>query len=268
MSDRKRVGEAENHLWNGIDIDNSREQSAYFQAHVRDAQYNQETIHNCQQIHNEARGLIDHKDNLYEKMLELEKLIKVKEEELPRTSNELANRKELDNILTKKVENLETKKDLYQQINQNLNESEEINNKGFDFARKTANANDEFYIPKNIDWRNPKFIRKPAVTETYWDVSANLARVKPLEAEENNKITAKIESIQENIEIFKQKLENNQSVIKEIESYLKELPETIKKLTIELAEKTKAFEKAKADLIPHFDKLKNYFNSRGLRVIR
>ena len=64
------------------------------------------------------------------------------------------------------------------------------------------------------------------------------------------------------------KLDENKALIKKISDYANELPEIISKQKAKVEFYTKQFEQAKADIIPYFDKLKNYFNSRGIKVIR
>ena len=72
----------------------------------------------------------------------------------------------------------------------------------------------------------------------------------------------------EAIKNYKEKVEENKALIKKISDYANKLPEIILKEKEKAALYVKQFEQAKADLIPYFDKLKNYFNSRGIKVIR
>ena len=67
---------------------------------------------------------------------------------------------------------------------------------------------------------------------------------------------------------FTKRAEENQVYIKKISDYIKALPKIIADKNNDLAKNNQQFEKVKADLIPYFDKLKNYFYSRGLKTIR
>ena len=55
--------------------------------------------------------------------------------------------------------------------------------------------------------------------------------------------------------------------MKKISDYIKALPKLIAERNNDLVKNTQEFEKVKADLIPYFDKLKNYFYSRVLRTL-
>ena len=84
----------------------------------------------------------------------------------------------------------------------------------------------------------------------------------------NIRLEDSIKNLDETIESYKKKLDENKALIKKISDYANELPEIISKQKAKVEFYTKQFEQAKADLIPYFDKLKNYFNSRGIKVIR
>ena len=63
-------------------------------------------------------------------------------------------------------------------------------------------------------------------------------------------------------------LKKQNQYFKKISDYIKALPKLIAERNNDLVKNTQEFEKVKADLIPYFDKLKNYFYSRGLKTIR
>ena len=88
------------------------------------------------------------------------------------------------------------------------------------------------------------------------------------EASEKNVIIENIEKLTKSISEFTERTEKNQAYIKKISDYIKALPQIIADKNKDLANHNQQFEKVKADLIPYFDKLKNYFYSRGLRTIR
>ena len=79
------------------------------------------------------------------------------------------------------------------------------------------------------------------------------------ESSEKNVVLENIEKLTKSIGEFTKKAEENQAYIKKISDYIKALPQIIADKKNSLANQNQQFEKVKADLIPYFDKLKNYF---------
>ena len=85
---------------------------------------------------------------------------------------------------------------------------------------------------------------------------------------EKKHIDTGVKSVQRQLELCRKNLAENTTLLNKVADSVKNLPNVIKDLSNKLVDKNKAFEKAKADLIPYFDKLKNYFYSRGLKTIK
>ena len=131
-------------------------------------------------------------------------------------------------------------------------------------VENNKNANDNW----NCDRGMTKFLSKPTTVEGYENAKKEFTQSQVAENKEKETILASIKNLDETIKSYKEKVEENKALIKKISDYANKLPEIILKEKEKAALYVKQFEQAKADLIPYFDKLKNYFNSRGIKVIR
>ena len=169
MMDRGAVKEYEEKLSRNMDVKNSKEKIFYFNSHIADAQYNQETAAVCENFYKESQELRDAKNKYSKEIADIKKRIKETEEKMESVFNEEDHWENIGCILK-----------------------------------------DNFSDPK--------------------------------------KQKALLESI--------------------INSFKEENQEIINNLNEELAKKSKLLEQAKKDLIPHFEKIKNYFMQRGVKTIR
>lgn len=270
MADSKTVGEYEQKVWNNIDKENSRRNAEYFKAHVNDAKYNQETIANCEAILQESDGLRYKKDRLAYEIGNIKDSIKHSEADIPRAEMELNHRTEIDKMLAEKVKNLQERKNNYTKILEQLEKNETNDAATLNSLDKLAQINSEGH--KEIN-RTKAYTYNNSISE--YEASENFKETKSIfeknmskEASEKNVIIENIEKLTKSISEFTERTEKNQAYIKKISDYIKALPKLIAERNNDLVKNTQEFEKVKADLIPYFDKLKNYFYSRGLRTIR
>ena len=270
MADSKTVGEYERKAWSNINPQESREKSAYFQAHVRDAKYNQETAANCLNIFRESQGLRDEKDAIDGRVKSSQGVLDFYNKEVPLAAKELENRKELDTELSSKIQSLEERKASYTNILAQLEKSNKGNESAIRKLAQTISCNQKQNDNVNSyeRYNSTEFLSKPVTINSYDDAQLEFFHSKETENKEKANILASIKNLDETIESYKKKLDENKALIKKISDYANELPEIISKQKAKVEFYTKQFEQAKADLIPYFDKLKNYFNSRGIKVIR
>ena len=268
MADSKTVGEYERQAWYNNDPAKAREKADYFKAHVNDAKYNQETSAACLGILEESKPMRDKKDAIYSEIEALEELIKKREADLPKSKTELAQRKALEGVIADRLAALDVKERLYSGLEENLKTSSKTNSAGVKITAQALEYNDRHHSYADRGAVFKEFLAKPVSTEAYASVNKALTNAELIEKEEAAKVKSGLKAIRETKEFYTQEAGKNKDYIKKIEQYVKELPGIIDKLERDLALKKHDFEKIKADLIPHFDKLKNYFYSRGLRNIR
>ena len=270
MADSKTVGEYEQKVWNNIDKENSRRNAEYFKAHVNDAKYNQETIANCEAILQESDGLRYKKNRLAYEIGNIKDSIKHSEADIPRAEMELNHRTEIDKMLAEKVKNLQERKNNYTKILEQLEKNETNDAATLNSLDKLAQINSEGHeeINRTKAYTYNNFISEYEASENFKETKSIFEKNMSKEASEKNVIIENIEKLTKSISEFTERTEKNQAYIKKISDYIKALPKLIAERNNDLVKNTQEFEKVKADLIPYFDKLKNYFYSRGLRTIR
>ena len=188
--------------------------------------------------------------------------------EVSLAESELKHREGLDSDLNSKIKGLEERKANYTQILAQLDASSNadkatINNLA-KIVENNKNADDNWHWERG----KTKFLSKPTTVEGYENAKKEFTQSQVAENKEKETILASIKNLDEAIKNYKEKVEENKALIKKISDYANKLPEIILKEKEKAALYVKQFEQAKADLIPYFDKLKNYFNSRGIKVIR
>ena len=270
MADSKTVGEYEQKAWNDFDRENSRRNAEYFKAHVNDAKYNQETIANCEAILQESDGLRYKKNRLAYEIGNIKDSIKHSEADIPRAEMELNHRTEIDKMLAEKIQKLQERKANYAKIFEQLNKSQTQDESTVISIDKLAQINSEGHeeINRTKTYTYNNFISESEASENFKETKSIFEKNMSKEASEKNVIIENIEKLTKSIGEFTKKAEENQAYIKKISDYIKALPKIIADKNKDLANHNQQFEKVKADLIPYFDKLKNYFYSRGLRTIR
>ena len=270
MADSKTVGEYEQKAWNDFDRENSRRNAEYFKAHVNDAKYNQETIANCEAILQESDGLRYKKDRLAYEIGNIKDSIKHSEADIPRAEMELNHRTEIDKMLAEKVKNLQERKNNYTKILEQLEKNETNDAATLNSLDKLAQINSEGHeeINRTKTYTYNNFISESEASENFKETKSIFEKNMSKEASEKNVVLENIEKLTKSIGEFTKKAEENQAYIKKISDYIKALPQIIADKNKDLANHNQQFEKVKANLIPYFDKLKNYFYSRGLKTIR
>ena len=264
-NDSKTVGSYEQKAWSGIDMPESRYKADYFKAHVRDAKHNVETIKNCSKILEKTMPLIDKKDSVYEELQKIEAHKKLREKDQQLIGLEIDNRNQLDYLLKQKLKNLEAKKAAYETINISIKNAENISKDG-----KALTEKGYAYGSTRIKNTSPvEYFRSPNIEQIYVNVSGALKADAEDDTNEHKNVENKIKQLNKRIAEYSCEIEKNNIYIKKLTEYKDCLPEMIKILSDKTKKLTTQFEKLKADLIPHFHDLKNYFNSRGgIRVIR
>ena len=270
MADSKTVGEYEQKVWNNIDKENSTRNAEYFKAHVNDAKYNQETIANCEAIFKESDDLRYKKDNIASEISSIKNSIRHCEADIPRAEMELNHRTEIDKMLTEKIKNLQERKNNYTKILEQLDTNKTKDASTLNSIEKLAQINSEGHheINRTKIFTYNDFISESEASENFKETKSIFEKNMSKEASEKNVIIENIEKLTKSISEFTERTEKNQAYIKKISDYIKALPKLIAERNNDLVKNTQEFEKVKADLIPYFDKLKNYFYSRGLRTIR
>lgn len=270
MADSKTVGEYEQKVWNDFDRENSRRNAEYFKAHVNDAKYNQETIANCEAIFKESDDLRYKKNNIASEISSIKNSIRHCEADIPRAEMELNHRTEIDKMLTEKIKNLQERKNNYTKILEQLDTNKTKDASTLNSIEKLAQINSEGHheINRTKIFTYNDFISESEASKNFNETKSIFEKNMPKEASEKNVIIENIEKLTKSIGEFTKKAEENQVYIKKISDYIKALPKIIADKNNDLAKNNQQFEKVKADLIPYFDKLKNYFYSRGLKTIR
>ena len=183
---------------------------------------------------------------------------------------ELNNRTEIDKMLTEKIKNLQERKNNYTKILEQMEKNENndaATQKSLDkLAKIKSEGHHEINRTKIFTYND--FISESEASKNFNETKSIFEKNMPKEASEKNVVIENIEKLTKSIGEFTKKAEENQAYIKKISDYIKALPKIIAERNNDLVKNTQEFEKVKADLIPYFDKLKNYFYSRGLRTIR
>lgn len=266
MADSKTVGEYEKKVWSNIDKDASREKADYFKAHVNDARYNQETLAISTDIFNESADLRREKDALNNDINDIKENLKKRNEDVPKAKTELYYRTQLDRSINDKIKDLEQKESLYKKLKKII-ETSVVH----DIAGKSLSEQALEYNDKNHDYkqhRDVEILSKPYTIDIYKQSVSDFTADRDFELKQQEEVANKLKRVQKRLQHYKQQSVINEAALRKVEAYTKELPTIISNLQKELVKKTEAFEKAKADLIPLFDKLKNYFYSRGIRSIK
>lgn len=263
IADSKTVGEWENKVWSGIDVENARANADYFKDHVRDAKYNQETLATCKNIFYDSKDLREAKDKYYDEIKNIESHIESREEDVKLAQKILEQRTNLNNIIKTKIANLESLKAKFASLLATINLGMDSNKIGTEFVEKEHAHN---RIQQNSRYKT--FLTEPERSNTLKETNRAIIENNSVEKEEKNHIETKIAYINKSIADYTSKLKENDAFLEKVKTYQAELPGIIEGLKNSLRENQTLFEKAKADLIPHFEKLKNYFLTRGIKVIR
>ncbi len=268
MADSRTVGDYEREVWHNNNPLKAREKADYFKAHVNDAKYNQETSATCLNILNESKDIRAQKDFIYNQIEGLENQIKSLEEELPKAKKELSQRKSLDAAISSRLAMLKEKEYTYDNLDRVLMTSTQKMEQGINDTAKAYEYN-KINHPGTKGYYYKDFLAKPVSTSSYGVVNEALNQNKAYEIKKEMAfVKEQKDVINKSRAFYNAEASKNNSYIKKIEQYIEELPRTIQNLRNELVNKKQDFEKIKADLIPHFDKLKNYFYSRGLKNIK
>ena len=209
MADSKTVGEYERKAWSNINPQESREKSAYFQAHVRDAKYNQETAANCLNIFRESQGLRDEKDAIDGRVKSSQGVLEFYNKEVPLAAKELENRKELDTELSSKIQSLEERKASYTNILAQLEKSNKGNESAIRKLAQTISCNQKQNDNVNSyeRYNSTEFLSKPVTINSYADAQLEFFHSKETENKEKANILASIKNLDETIKSYKKKLE-------------------------------------------------------------
>ena len=264
MADRKHAGDYYNNLMHGINPEDSKEKLDYYNARINDAKYNQETVGNSLNIMNEAKEPINKKNDLGSKVYYLARDIERTKLEIPKADKEIKQRIKLESILDNEIKSLQERQTTYSNLLKLLLATQEETQEGLEFTKLAAEYNDR-NLPYNESNKN---LSKPIAVDSYLNAHQRLDIAGKDEMEEIDAIESKLSKVVLNLEKFTAQQQENKNILSDIKQYRKNLPLIIENLEKEFKQKTAEFEKAKADLIPLFDKLKNYFQSRGLKQIR
>jgi len=267
MSDSKQAQHYENLLKSDINVEDSKEKLDYFRARISDAKYNQETAANCVNIHREALEKIYKKDEIYDRIDYFTKCIEAREKDIPMVDHELKQRTQLDNILKTKIDNLNIRKTAYEKIKTASTKDIEESKKAANFAENAIKYNKEHSNYGNLLICSD-VLNADSYTEEYKTAGSYLERDIPANVKENEIIDKNLKSILENIEKYTKLKNENKIILDNFADYKLKIPKILNKYRKELAENEIAYEKIKGELIPYFDKLKNYFNSRGLKMVK
>ena len=173
-------------------------------------------------------------------------------------------------MLTEKIQKLQDRKANYAKILEQLGKNKTNDTATLNSLDKLAQINSEGHeeINRTKTYTYNNFISESEASKNFKETKSIFEKNMSKEASEKNVIIENIEKLTKSIGEFTKKAEENQAYIKKISDYIKALPKIIADKNKDLANHNQQFEKVKADLIPYFDKLKNYFYSRGLRTIR
>lgn len=268
MADSKFAGLYYNNLMNHIDAQDSKEKLDYYNARIADAKYNQETAGVCMNIMDEANGKIDYKNKLIRDIDNLDYKIKGRYEDINQTDNEIKNRTKLNSILETRLENLKTRLNSYSNMVKKLESAQQDIAVGIDFTKETADNHSKKFPHLEEYNAYKEFLTIPMAEEGYRTAYQSLNIDNTNEKKEISFINSQIKFIKSSIEKYTAQYDENKAILKKASDYKMDLPKVIARMKAELEEKTAELEKVKADLIPYFDKLKNYFYSRGLRQVK
>lgn len=268
MADSKHAGHYYNKLMNNTDVCDSKEKLDYYSARIADAKYNQETAGICMNIMDEANGKIDYKNDLVKDIRNLDYQIKGRYNDITDTDKEIENRTRLNSILEKRLENLKSRLNSYNDMVKNLDAAQQDIEVGLDFTKEIADTHKKT-LPHVVEYNAYKeFLTLPMAEDGYRIANQSLNIDKTNEKKEISFINSQLKFIKSSIEKYTAQYDENKAILKKASDYKMDLPKVIAQMESELKQKTAEFEKVKAELIPYFDKLKNYFYSRGLRQVK
>ena len=175
---------------------------------------------------------------------------------------------QLENILSKRLNNLEKRRKAYLEQLQLVKEAQAETLSGINATQEALNYNKE-YLPKfGSFFSYTDFLALPLAEEGYKNANLRLKIDSGKEEKEQTFINAQLEDIKKSIEKYTVQKVENKVFLKKITDYKEQLPKIIADLKTELNQKSEEYKKLQAELIPYFDKLKNYFYSRGLRQVK
>lgn len=268
MADSKSIDKYLDKLCNNVDVNDSNEKIDYYRARIADAKYNQETAARCIDIMNEATNKINYMDEIGLRIGSLNFQIQDRTKDVEKANIELNNRVELDSILKTKLDNLKERQKNYSNQFNLLNAAKTETEKGIKFTENTLSYNKEHLPHYKSSFSYTEFLALPQAADGY-----NAAK-KELESERKNEdkeivfIKSQLENVEKRIEKYTAQFNENKIFVKKISDYKIELPKILESLQKELKQKTDEYYKVQAELIPYFDKLKNYFYSRGLKQVK
>lgn len=262
MSESKTVADYRKQYWSNNRSEAMREKIDYHNAHVADAKYNQETAATCLNIMDEAKETIRCRNLLGIGLSELKNKLHYRELDLIEGPKELERRHKLNDILTSKIKHLETMKSEYTKLSDSL--KNEINK----YTNNIDDINQSIKINKDNYGSQEKFLNEPENIKSYQQTLMLLSNTKAKETTEIKYLSKKISEIKNEISKYTLEQASNTGYITKLETYMKNLPAIIDNLKNSITSKSFEFEQANKALIPHFDKLKNYFYSRGIKHIK
>ena len=132
------------------------------------------------------------------------------------------------------------------------------------------NEKDEKYWPyyQNTDPNGSPWVEVASTFAFYKGVKENLSKNITPNEQDDASVKRALNNLKIQLENYTQLKETNKRSLNFLKKYVELLPSKLSSLKESLELAKKAFEKSKADLIPHFDKLKNYITNKGLRVVR
>ena len=268
MADSKFVGDYTQKLWHNIDVNDSKEKIDYYNARIADSKYNQETATGCVSIMEEAKGKLSYKSQISRQIWSLGDNIKERKKDVVKADKELEHRNQFNTLLETKLGNLKKRQKTYDAQLKLLNSAEKITENGLTSTENIINYNRENLPYSGSFFTYTEFLARPEAEIGYRTANEHLKNDKINDKKELNFIQSKIEEIKNSIESYTTQIAENEVYIKKISDYKIELPKIIKSLEDNLKNKQDEYKKVQAELIPYFDKLKNYFFSRGLRQVK
>ena len=268
MADSKFVRYYAEKPENKVNAQDFKEKIDYYNARIADSKYNQETAAGCIGILDEAEGKIDYKNKLEGNIAGLSHAITQRSKEIPKTEKELEQRTQLENILSKRLKNLDKRRKIYVEQLKLVREAQAETLLGINTTQKALDYNIEHLPYLGSFFSNTDFLARPQAEEGYKNANQRLKIDSEKEKKEQIFINSQLEDIKKSIEKYTAQYEENKVFLKKITDYKLQLPKIISDLKTELNQKNEEYSKLQAELITYFDKLKNYFYNRGLRQVK
>lgn len=261
---------------------NAKEKMEYHYNHVKDAQYNQKIADNYIKIFEKHLPFIKTKDAQLSRTHAIKNEIdKIENDYIEKSNLMLEQRTELKEFLEKKISDIETREEFFNNAKVMLKASDYEKRDFNELIEKNDTSSIFFHLIFN-DSTKQRDIQEGVVIANYGEkfvvnpdrdmdfketkeAIANESKYNPKELDLIDQIETPFATLKQN---YKTLLERNNDKIAVLQKLLNFTHKNLEMLKKQLVKETNIVEKVKLEMRPHYNELKTYVQANPLRIVR